>query len=228
MEREAGFTLVETLAGAAIAVVIVWGLLVFAGRTIAAAASADARVEAVANADRLIERLSSEAASSWAVYVPTTDALGASNGDGHEIDFFTQDGAHRTYSWAYTFDAATKTLTRYALAPGNPPVAGDTIGGIDAFSASAATVGDLGSPASAAYDPLFASANATDVPFTFTAMPGAIGGNRVVALAIAASGVDRNVVLASDDAPTAFTVVVNYTPSPTPVVTPTVTPLTIY
>ena len=225
MEREAGFTLIETLVGAAIAVAILWAALAFTDRLVFSAAAAQQRVNATAGAARLIERLSSEAASALAVYVPPTDAFGASNADGHEIDFFTQDGAHRTYAWSYTFNTATKTLTRYTLAAGSAPVAGDTLGAIDAFTASPAAVADLASSASPAYDPLFAGAGATDVPYRFAAMPNAIGGNRLVAVQITASGVDRTAVLASEDAPTAFTVVVNYTPSPAPVVTATPSPI---
>jgi type II secretory pathway pseudopilin PulG len=223
MDRQAGFTLIETVIAAAIAVAIVWGLLVYADRLIFWAEAANLRLNAVADADRLVERMSSEAASSWAVWVPPTDALGTSNADGHEVDFFSEDGAHRVYTWAYNFNASTGTITRYALDPGNAPAAGDTLGAIDAFSASALSVTELG-----AYDPLFAAASATDVPFAFAAMPGAIGGNRLVAVAITASGVDRSVLLASADAPTAFTVVVTYTPSPAPVVTATPVPPTMY
>ncbi|HUA09130.1 MAG TPA: type II secretion system protein [Candidatus Acidoferrales bacterium] len=220
MAREAGFTLVETLVGAAIAAAILWGMLAFTARIVAAGAAASDRVNAAANAGRLIERLSSEAASAFAVYVPATDALGASNADGHELDFFTMDGAHRSYAWSYTFDASSKTLTRYALVPGGAPLAGDTLSSIDSFTASPLRVTQLGG-----YDALFAGAAATDVPYTFTAMPGAIGGNQLVAVQITASGVDRSVLLASEDAPTAFTVVVDYTPSPAPVVTATPSPI---
>lgn len=222
MKREAGFTLIETMVGAAIGAVLLWGLVAFANRMVFWAQSGNARVNAVADTDRLIERMSSEAASSWAVYVPATDVLGASNGNGHEIDFFTEDGAHRTYAWAYNFDAATKTVTRYAIGPGNTAVAGDTLGSIDALSATALTVAQLGT-----FDRLFASASASDVPFAFAAMPGATGGNRLVAVQLAASGVNRSVVLASADAPTAFTVIVTYTPSPAPVVTATPVPPTM-
>lgn len=212
MERQAGFTLIETLIGAAIGALLVWGVLVFAGRMVAWGNAANQRVNAVAGADRLVERMSSEAASSMAVYVPATDALGASNTDGHEVDFFTEDGAHRTYGWAYTFSSAAKTVTRYTLNPGNAATAGDTLAQIDTFSASALLVTQL-----ASYDPLFAGASTSDVP-----------GNRLVAVQITASGVNRSVLLASADAPTAFTVVVTYTASPAPIATPTPVPPTIY
>jgi Tfp pilus assembly protein PilV len=228
MERQAGFTLLETLVGAAIAFVMLWGLVAMADRLVAAAGAANRRVVAGANAGRLIERLSSEAASSLAVYVAPTDALGRSNSDGHELDFYTQDGAHRGYAWAYTFDRATQTLTHYALSAAGAPLAGDMLNDIDSFSATAATVTQLGIPSSPAFDPLFAGANATDVPYSFATMPNAIGGNRLVVVQLVASGVDRSVVLATQDAPTAFTVVVNYTPSPPPVVTPTPSPVPMW
>ena len=228
MERQAGFTLIETLVGAAIAAIMIWSLLVLADRMIVWGNAANLRVNASANAGRLIERLSSEAAGAWAVFVPATDALGKSNADGHEVDFFSEDGAHRVYAWAYTFNAATTSLTRYAIVSGGAPLAGDVIAGIDTFKATPASVSSLSSSSSAAYDPLFASASAVDVPYTFSAMPSATGGNRLVAVQIVASGVSRNVVLASEDAPTAFTVVVNYTPSPAPVASPTPVPQTMY
>jgi Tfp pilus assembly protein PilV len=204
MNREAGFTLLETLIAAAIGVTMVWGLLVFANRLIAWGNAANQRVNAVANAGRLVERMSSEAASALAVYVPAGS---------NEVDFFAEDGAHRTYTWSYIFDAATSSVTSR----------GEVYTDIDSFSATPLTVGQLGT-----YDPLFATASATDVPFTFSAMPGAVGGNRLVAVQITASGVDRSVLLASADAPTAFTVVVTYTPSPAPVATPTPAPLSWY
>ncbi|HTU71622.1 MAG TPA: prepilin-type N-terminal cleavage/methylation domain-containing protein [Candidatus Baltobacteraceae bacterium] len=227
MKRQAGFTLLETLVGAAIAAVILWSLIAFADRAVNWAVAANRRLNAGANAARLVERLSSEAEGAWAVYVPAADAFGRSNADGHELDFFAEDGAHRTYSWSYDYDASAQTLTRYALVAGNAPVAGDVLADIDGFVASPQTLAALAERSSPAYDPLFASAAATDVPYAFAAMPGAIGGNRLVAVTVVASGVDRSVVLASEDAPTAFTVVVNYTPSPAPLVTPTVTPLTL-
>jgi Tfp pilus assembly protein PilV len=228
MERQAGFTLIETLVGAAIAFVTIWGLVVLADRTAAWGNAANLRVNASANAGRLIERLSSEAASAWAVFVPATDVLGQSNADGHEVDFFSEDGAHRVYAWAYTFSASKTSLTRYAIVSGGAPLAGDVIADVDTFSATPATVANLSASASAAYDPLFASVNAADVPYAFSAMPSATGGNRLVAVQIVASGVSRSVLLASEDAPTSFTVVVNYTPSPAPVASPTPAPPTMF
>lgn len=226
MRAQAGFTLVEVVAGAAIGAVLLWCVLTFADRTIFGAQALDVRLQASAGAVHALERMTSEAASALAVYVPATDAFGNSNGDGHEVDFFARDASHRPYAWAYDFDPGAKTVTRYSLG-GGAPVAGETLAHIDGFSATPATVNDLDNAASPAYDPLFAGTNAADVPFTFTDMPGAIGGNRLVVLQITASGVARRATLASADAPTSFTVIVTYTPSPTPVVTPTPAPLAL-
>ncbi len=216
---ERGFTLIEVTIGAAIAAVVMWSLVAFAARTAASARLLAARGDAQARADRLSERLASEAASAWAIFVPPTDVTGASNADGHELDLFGEDAGHRAYAFAYRYDAATHTLARYAYAPGRAAVETDLLGGYDAVSAVAYPASALADPASPAYDPLFAGVHAPDVAHAFTALPIARGGNGVVLLHLRAAGVERDDVLASGSAPTAFTVVIAYTPSPAP--TPT-------
>ncbi len=219
-ESQAGFTLVELVIGAAIAAVAIGGLVVFASRLTQTTSALGTRVQSQSAVERFMERVAAEAASAWAVYVPLTDVNGNANADGHEIDFFTEDGSHRPYSWAYTFDAAQKRVTRYAFAPGSPPSAGEVLAPIDAFGASTVAVTQLGT-----IDPLFAGTTATPVTYAFDASPSAIGGNALIRLQIHASGVDRSELLASGSAPTTFTVIVKYTPSPTPIVTPTPTPI---
>ena len=219
-EREAGFTLVELVIGAAVAAIVIGGLVLLASRLAQATSALGTRVQSQGAAERLMERLPSEAASAWAVYVPSTDVNGNANSDGHEVDFFTEDGSHRAFSWAYSFDAAQKCITRYAFARGTTPSAGEVIQPVDAFVATTVTITQIG-----AVDPLFAGATATAVTYGFDAAPGASGGNALVQLQIGASGVETNELLASESAPTTFTVIVNYTPSPTPVVTPTPTPI---
>lgn len=224
MGNERGFTLIEVVVGAAIAVIMLWAALALANRTIASAEALDARLAASAGTAHALERMTSEAASALAVYVPAVDALGTTNADGHEVDFYAQDASHRPYAWSYTYDAAAKTLTRYALVPGGAPLAGERIASIDAFSATALAASALANPASPAYDPLFANAQVSDVAYAMPDDPAAIGGNRLVEVQITASGVNRSALLASADAPTAFTVVITYTPSPAPVATPTPVP----
>lgn len=217
-ESQAGFTLVELVVGAAIAAVVIGGLVLAASRLTLTTAALDTRVQSISASERLVERLTAEAASAWAVYVPATDVNGNANADGHEVDFFSEDGAHRAYSWAYTFDANQKRVTRYAFASGAAPSAGEEIGPIDAFAATTVAVTQVGP-----IDPLFAGAIASPVSYAFDAAPSAVGGNALVQLQISASGVDRRELLASGTAPTTFTVIVNYTPSPAPLVTPTPT-----
>ncbi len=219
-ESQAGFTLVELVVAAAIAAVVIGSLVTFASRLTQATSALGTRVQSQSAAERLMERLTAEAASAWAVYVPATDVNGHANSDGHELDFFSEDGAHRPYSWAYVFDTTQRRITRYAFAAGTAPTAGEVIGPIDAFTATALSVAQL--PAA---DPLFAGATATPVTYGFDASPSAVGGNALVQLQIIASGVHRNELLASATAPTTFTVIVNYTPSPAPVATPTPVPL---
>jgi prepilin-type N-terminal cleavage/methylation domain-containing protein len=222
-DGQRGFTLVELLIGAAVAAVVSYGLVVLAGRLAASNAHLQSRLIAAAATERLLERLSAEAASAWSVYRPDADQLGVSNADGHELDFYAQDGSHRPYGWAYRFDAASGTLTRYSFEPGvaGSGVAGEIVGTFSAFTASdALPPAQLGNPASPVYDPLFANANATAVSIPYAA-GGTYGGNALVGVHVTAAGVDRSEILASATAPTAFTVVVTYTPSPAPVATAT-------
>jgi hypothetical protein len=217
--------LAEVLAGALIGAILLWAVLAFADRAIASGQGLNARMQASTGAAHLVERLGSEASSALAVYVPASDVFGNGNADGHEVDFYAQDGSHRPYLWAYTYDASASSVTCYAIAIGSAPIAGEVVSGIDAFTATAVVANDLSNAASNAYDPLFAGANAPDVPYAFPGELAATGGNRLVALSLRASGVNRRIMLASADAPTAFTVVVTYTPSPAPAITATPAPL---
>jgi prepilin-type N-terminal cleavage/methylation domain-containing protein len=214
VDGQRGYTLVEILVATAIAFVIGSVALRLVHATAFAAAHADARLNARGAADRLGERLIADAASAWSVFVPPADVLGKSNADGHEIDFVSEDAAHREYWWAYGFDAATSRVTKYAYVPGSPPAAGDTFDGITGLDARTHPITDLGDAASDAYDPLFASdsLSAVDVPFTWGGT--AIGGNHLARVTISALGVRKVLNLSSGTAPSHFTVVVDYTPPP--------------
>lgn len=220
---ERGFALIETLVAAAIGFVLIWGLVALASRYAGWAASLNATLHAQTAAANLSERLASEASSAWAVFIPATGVLGEPNADGHELDFFTEDGAHRPLAWAYRYDRATKLVTRYSYAPGVAPQAGESTGPFDAFAATSVPASTI------AADPLFSGATIPDVQYSFAAMPQAQGGNELVNVAIQAPGVMENDTLASAVAPTSFTVVLNYTPAPlgstpTPGALPTLTP----
>jgi prepilin-type N-terminal cleavage/methylation domain-containing protein len=224
--REYGFTLIETMIAAAIAATLTGAVVLLASRSIAAAGVYGTRLTSTSAAGDLGERLSSDAASALAIGVPAVDAWGANNADGHEVDFFSADESHRPYRWAYAFNARSATVTRYAIA-GAAAIAGSAFAPVNAFVATALRASDVSNPAASSYDPLFAAANATDVAIPLAAQPGAFGGNGLVELRITASGVDRRIDLAAADTPTAFTVVVAFTPSPAPVPTATPAPLAI-
>ena len=207
--------LIEVLVAAAVAFVLVWLLVRLAGQTIFAAAHLDTRLNARSATDRLAERLESDAAGAWSIFVPANDVFGTSNADAHELDFVTEDASHRTYWWAYGYAPATERVTVYAYSPGSAPVAGDAFDGITGFGAESHPVTDISDPRSDVYDPLFSGTTAAPVDFDFgwsNAL--ANGGNRLTRVQLEATGVDRTLLLSSATAPTHFTVVVEYTPPP--------------
>lgn len=214
MKAQRGFTLIETLIAAAIAMTIGWTLLVIVHATVSASAHLDARAGARTAIDRLDERMESDATSAWSVFVPDADVLGGANADGHEVDFVTENGAHERFWWAYTYDATAHAVTRYAYAPGKSPAAGEQYAAIDAFDARTYAVTDLHDRSSAIYDPLLAGATATPVEFDYGWNPRATGGNHLVRAHIAGEGVDRVTLLSSGTAPSHFTAIVEYTPAP--------------
>lgn len=216
MEAQRGFTLAETLVAAAIAFVIGWQLLALAHALVLGTSHLDARLRARSAADRLEERLTGDAAGAWSVFVPPRDVFGGYNADGHELDFVTEDAAHRTFWWAYAYDGAAQRVTSYAYEPGGAPAPGETFDGIGAFAAHAHPITDLLEPRSEAYDPLFAGSTVTPIEVPFDWNPAARGGNGVVRVRLRGGGAARDALLAAGTAPTRFTVVVDYTPAPSP------------
>ncbi|HTA37533.1 MAG TPA: hypothetical protein VK760_00585 [Candidatus Acidoferrales bacterium] len=207
--------LIEVLAAAAVAFVLTWLLVRLAGETIFVSHHLGARLDGRSATDRLAERLESDAASAWTIFVPASDVFGASNADAHELDFAAQDASHHTYWWAYGYAPATQRVTVYAYTPGSKPVAGDVFDGITGFGAESHPVTDLAERRSDVYDALFDGTTVTPVDFDFgwsTAL--ATGGNRLTRVQLEGAGVDRTLLLASATAPTHFTVVVEYTPAP--------------
>ena len=226
-QRERGFSLIEVLVCGAVAAIAMTLLVMLAHHVVHATQHLARRLRATSATQALLDRLQSDAASAWAVWVPAADVLGDDNRDGHELDFFAEDASHRAYAWAYRFDTASGAVTRYAYATGVAPVAGLTYEPIDAFVASTSAANAIADPAAAVYDPLFAAVHVTAYAYDFGTPFGAIGGNAVTHIRILASGNDADALLASATAPSHFTVVVSYTPSPAPLGTPTPTPLPI-
>jgi hypothetical protein len=219
VESQRGFSLAEVVIASAIALTAGALLVWLTHATVLAAAHLDRRLSASSEVERLGERLTSDASSAWSIFVPGQDVLGISNADGHELDFVSEDASHRSYWWAYDFDARASQVTVYAYAPGTPPSAGDVYSGITALAAETHPLTDLANPGSDTYDALFAgdALAPVDVPFEWAG--NAVGGNHLVRVHVTAAGIDRTMLLATGTAPTHFTVVVGYTPPP-----PTPTP----
>lgn len=214
LRRQSGFTLAEVLVSTAIAFALGWLLLRLVESAVGAAALANARTNAANSSDRLAERLDADASSAWSVFVPDADVAGNANGDGHELDFASEDASHAQYWWAYDYDAASQTVTQYAYEPGNAARAVQAFDGIARFVAKGFNATALTDRASGAYDPLFAGATVSNVDFDFGWNPRALGGNPLVRVALNAAGVERELVLSSATAPSHFTAVVQYTPPP--------------
>lgn len=210
--RQRGAALLDLIAGAAVALIVFGAAVTVVHALGSAAQSRHAIVLARTQADEILERMRAEAASAWSVFVPAADVGGASNADGHEIDFATQDAARSVFRWAYSYDRSAQTLTRYALSSGGTAQAQDTLSGVTAFSAQAFPATSIADPASAVYDPLFA--NATVTPVAYTLADGSVAGNGFVRVAIAGAGTSETALLSTGIAPTQFTVVVRYTPQP--------------
>jgi len=209
-----------TLLDVAVALAVGVLLLVTSLRAIAALRHAE-RVTAQAARDRetlaaLCERWRTEATGAWAIFVPPLDVLGTANGDGHEVDFFTEDARHRPIFWAYRYDAPTATLQRYAYgSPGGTPiVAGLPLARITAFSAYTGDAAELRDPHGPLFDPLFANALIPRVREEFGFGSAVAGGNPLTVIRIATRSSVRIVMLASGSAPGDVTAIFPYTPPP--------------
>jgi len=214
VESQRGFSLVEVVVASAVTFVVGSLLVWLAHATVFAASHSNARLTGIASAGRLAERLCADAAGAWSLFVPAADVFGAANSDGHELDFVSEDASHRTFWWAYRYDATAGRVTVYAYTPGSTAVAGDEFDGITSFASEMHPVTDVTSAASDAYDSLFSGATVTPVSVDYGWNAQASGGNRLERVRIAAAGADRTLLLSSGTAPTHFTVIVDYTPPP--------------
>ncbi len=213
-----GFTLIELTVAIAIAVLL--GVLMLrmtsSGlRWTALQAQRDAEHAAIGE---LVDRWRSEEDSAWAIFTPSNDVNGISNSDGHEVDFFTRDAKSRSYFWAYDYDASTQTLKRYLYGtPGGSPVLDRTYAGITGFYAHTYPVTALQDPNSKIYSPLYTGAalQAGSVRFYGAANPLIAGGNQITYMRIAGPTLVRELQLATQTAPSGFTIVFSYTPAPT-------------
>jgi YD repeat-containing protein len=229
--RERGFAFVELLVSIAIFVGIGLALL-----TVVLAISRVPPRDAIAPGGTLaveqeIDELRSDAATSFAVFVPDRDVHGGVNVDpasglGHEVDFYSRDDAGGPVFWAYLWDAAGQTLERYDYdGTGNIGEADRTTGkietgttypkipGVTAFAVRTLEATDLiGSKSAYApvMAPLFSGLVPKALPVGFndgvTARPDLYGGNTTVEVKLSTQHERRTVHLASTAMPSGFTI----------------------
>lgn len=211
---ERGSALLDLIIGTAVTLVTFTFLVTLLHTIVAGAASHHAILTARTGSDHLFERMRSEAESAWAISVPAFDVTGHSNADDHEVDFATEDATRQTYHWAYSYNAAQETVTRYTVAPDQSPQPGESISGITSFQAQAYPANAIGQVSSPIYDPLFANTSITPVAYELD--DGTIAGNGFVAVSLTAAGTSHKELFATGLAPTQFTVIVQYTPTPSP------------
>lgn len=186
----------------------------------------------LATVDQEIDRLRSDASSSYAVYVPLRDVFGALNASqgqlGHEVAFLTRDSQNHDLSWAYNYDAKKGTLQRYdSDSNGAVGVRNFETGiidhaahyspitGVTGFSAQTFEAPDLTKPSNP-YSGVVSSSfgNVSSIkpePVGFLhsngdASPDLYGGNTIVQLKIQSKAGIRTLHLATSAMPSGFTV----------------------
>ena len=217
--RARGFTLVEVVVAAGIAVVLGWLLLHVLTQILVTSRLQAARDAEQSTVGKLVDDLTSEEDDAWAIYTPPSDVFGKSNADGHEVDFYTRDAQQRPYFWAYDYDSATRTLVRYRTgAIGGSPLQDVAFTGVTGFYAHTYPLTALQDPSTPVYSPLYNGAALQNgiVKFYAAAAPWIQGGNNITYVHITSATLRRDLQLVTNTAPTGFTVVLNYTPSPSP------------
>ena len=216
-----GFSLTELLISTSIIVMLliaVGGVIV---QTLHVQIFHLSRAESSRTVSSLAERLSEEARTATAVFIPSIDVLGQPNGGSygaHEVDFFRRLSAGGDAYVAYRFDAATQAVTRYEYAPSTGGVAISNsdlaASGVAGFSAEREAVSSSGIVAGTS-DPLSVSIN--------YGAPELVGGNDVIVVqvqGISLQGVPKSVTtihLASHAAPTSLALLAPRTkPTPPP------------
>ncbi len=215
-----GYTLVELLVSTAIILI----LTIAVGNTIVASLHVQAmhadRVAMSRSASELAARLSEEARSSTAVFIPSTDITGNPNtgpNGPHEVDFFRRLSAGGNAFVAYGFDASSGEVTRYEYSStsGAKTVSAQDLAAsaIGSFSVRREHVADAG--------PIVGQKDPPSVTILYGS-PELAGGNDVVVADIAAqtsSGVPSHLYvihLASRVAPTSLAILAPKSPPLTP------------
>ena len=218
--RRRGYTLFEAL----IALGILFLLLYVVGdavtRMLHSTSMSVARSSQARSVSELVTRMSEEARSSAAVFIPANDVFGNANGGSaaHEVDFFRRLSAGGDAYVAYRLDPETGVVTRYeySLAGGarrsRIPIKLRPVCGT--FAPSRVTAGSM--------NDVVGAATVSNVSILYGS-PGVVGGNDIVVVRVLAQPEDGvtpaeiSVHLASRAAPTSLSVLAPAAPPPPPV-----------
>lgn len=231
MERQRGFTIVEVLIALAIFTAVGFTLLGVTRAFVAAVGRGATTQGGTIALETQFDALRSDAATSFAVFVPAKDVFGnvnavAAGAPGHEIDYYSKNAAGTPVFWAYYYDTKARTLRRYDYdTNGNVGQADRATGAIirgrtypplslvKAFSAHTLEASDLVGPKSAyaaAVAPLFAGSTPQPLPVGYddgaAQRPDLYGGNTTVEVQLATARGTRTMHLASATLPSGFTV----------------------
>ena len=226
MNSQRGFTVVDILVAIALFAGLGFTILGVIGVFLRATGhSATAQGGTIAF-EQQADTMRSDAATAFAVFVPTKDVFGNSNASGHEVDFYSKNDAGIPVFWAYWYNATAHTLRRYDYdSNGDIGMADRRTGTIDvgeqypsvvgvtAFLARTLEASDLVGPKSAyaaAIAPLFAGATPQPLPVGYDdgAAPRAdlYGGNTTVEVQLTTDRGSRILHLATAALPSGFTV----------------------
>jgi len=212
--RERGFSLIEVLITAAGFVVLTVGLVMLFGGFIAGAQKQASLHGAGDAAWRIVAQLERDAQTSIAIFIPSTDVLGAANADGHEVDFYTKDATNAPIFAAYRFDASALTITRYTYTqPGSAAAASGTP--TAATGLAAVTLLASGLASDPTVSPLLAGYTPQDISLR-AGYNGVNAGNALVAVTVATSAKNLTVRLLPGVLPSSFTIQGTSTPTPNP------------
>jgi prepilin-type N-terminal cleavage/methylation domain-containing protein len=230
LQRERGFTLIEILIAAAICLAIAVTSIGVIASLLRAARQSPSNAAGTMSFEQQIDALRSDAATSFAVFVPERDVHGNLNGGsghfGHEVDFYSKTDTGMPIFWAYDWDAQAKTLQRYdfdvvghvgeadrqtgaiAQADHYPPTSG-----ITSFSAQTLEATDLVGPKNAygsVIAPLLTGTVPRALPVGYDVGPvtrtDLYGGNTTVQIELSTSHETRTVHLATGALPSGFTI----------------------
>jgi len=217
LHSQRGFSMIEVLVALGIGAIIALAAGNALLRALQARELAAARLNDRSELAQLIAAIRADNQSATAFVIPSTDSAGEANGDGHAFDLHDVDALSGEriieYRWigadaTHTTRVERSSLDPAALASPAPLAEYDGVTALQARSLPLSALASAGSDG----DPLFAGATLRDVAIDLG--DGAAAGNALLALTLRTAHAVRALRLANLAAPTRFTYVLQYTPTP--------------